>query len=47
MDTTSLLRYIAAALLGIAAALGTLYLMKMSDKFFNWAKRKMSKSDRE
>ncbi len=40
MDTETLLWNIGGIVLGVAAAFGTLYLMKVSENFFVWAKKK-------
>ena len=42
MDTETLLWNIGGVVLGVAAAFGTLYLMKVSDNFFVWVKKKRS-----
>ncbi len=41
MDIDSLLWNIAGVVLGVAAAFGTLYLMKVSEEFFVWVRKKM------
>ncbi len=40
MDTETLLWNIGGVVLGVAAAFVTIYLLKVSDEFFAWVKKK-------
>ena len=40
MDTETLLWNIGGVVLGVAAAFGTIYLLKVSEEFFVWVKKK-------
>lgn len=42
MNLDSFLWNIGAIVLGVIAAFGTLYLMKVSDDIYAWAKKKLS-----
>ncbi len=42
MDTETLLWNIGGAVLGVLSALFTLYLLKVSDRFFVWVGKKMN-----
>jgi hypothetical protein len=48
MDTETLLWNIGGVVLGVAAAFGTIYLLKVSEEFFVWVKKKSdSKNHKE
>ena len=47
MDTETLLWNIGGVVLGVVAAFGTIYLLKVSEQFFAWVKKKSGSRNRK